>query len=194
MSTQSTGPSDLTVSAAPQVQGSSWGATDNRRVAIEYPTAERLRTRVKGCHGTAEERLARAYIVETNGCWRWVKGLTTVGYGHFSIASVYYQAHRLLYILRFGADIPAGLFPDHLCRHRWCVNPDHLEPVTHRENIRRGAGTVVTADEVEMILADVASGISQRKVAKARGIDHSTVSRIVRGERWGDVGVRTVAA
>lgn len=27
---------------------------------------------------------------------------------------------------------------DHLCRHRWCVNPMHVEPVTNLENILRG--------------------------------------------------------
>jgi hypothetical protein len=34
--------------------------------------------------------------------------------------------------------IPADLQLDHLCRVRNCVNPAHLEPVTPRENVRRG--------------------------------------------------------
>lgn len=33
--------------------------------------------------------------------------------------------------------VPEGLEVDHLCRMRWCVNPDHLELVSHQENIRR---------------------------------------------------------
>ncbi len=40
----------------------------------------------------------------------------------------------------FKGPIPEGLELDHLCRVRHCVNPDHLEAVTHRENIRRGLG------------------------------------------------------
>jgi hypothetical protein len=35
-------------------------------------------------------------------------------------------------------EIPEGLELDHLCRNTLCVNPDHLEPVTHAENIQRG--------------------------------------------------------
>ena len=48
-------------------------------------------------------------------------------------------AHRLTYQWAKGP-IPAGMELDHLCRNRRCVNPAHLEPVTHRENVRRGAG------------------------------------------------------
>lgn len=157
------------------------------RAAIVYPTAERMRTLEKYDRGTPADRLARAYVLEPNGCWRWIKGITTVGYGHFSINQVYYQAHRLLYILRFGQDIPAGLFPDHLCRNRWCVNPDHLEPVTHSENIRRGAGARLTPALVIAIRAAVAAGQTQRAVGLVFGVDHSMVSRVVRRERWADI-------
>jgi HNH endonuclease len=48
-------------------------------------------------------------------------------------------AHRLAYILEIGP-VPAGLTLDHLCRHRACVNPAHLEAITNHENILRGAG------------------------------------------------------
>lgn len=47
-------------------------------------------------------------------------------------------AHRHMYIEAFGT-IPEGMTLDHLCRNRACVNPGHLEPVTHAENMRRSA-------------------------------------------------------
>ena len=47
-------------------------------------------------------------------------------------------AHRIGYEQLVGP-IPKGLELDHLCRVRHCVNPDHLEPVTHKENTLRGS-------------------------------------------------------
>jgi hypothetical protein len=152
--------------------------------ALVYPTADELRTRRKRGRGTPADRLAACYVVDANGCWRWVKGRTSAGYGHFSIASVYFQAHRLLYILRFGADIPDGLEPDHLCRNRWCVNPDCLEPVTHSENMRRGIRTVLNPQSVVGIHAARARGLSMRAIGRLFGVDHSTVCRVLKGERW----------
>lgn len=49
------------------------------------------------------------------------------------------QGHTVAYIEKHGA-IPEGMVLDHLCRNRACINPDHLEPVTQRENILRGEG------------------------------------------------------
>jgi hypothetical protein len=49
------------------------------------------------------------------------------------------MAHRISYE-HFVGPIPKGLFIDHLCRMRACVNPGHLEPVTTLENARRGDG------------------------------------------------------
>ena len=75
-----------------------------------------------------------------SGCWTWT-GLTQPnGYGVFYVAKRPLRAHRVSYELHVGP-IPPGLQIDHLCRVRNCVNPDHLEPVTARENSRRAMRT-----------------------------------------------------
>jgi len=131
-------------------------------------------------------RLVSSYTPETGGCWRWHRPRTTVGYGHFHFRGSYYQAHRVMYEL-FVAPVPDGLFLDHLCRNRACVNPTHLEPVTHRENVRRGIGTRVNPEMVAAIRAEHAAGKGIRQIARERGIDHSGVSRIVNRKRWEDI-------
>jgi hypothetical protein len=73
---------------------------------------------------------------QAEGCWLWTAS-TTRGYGTLTIDGRHTYAHRFSYELHVGP-IPPGLDIDHLCRTPACVNPAHLEPVTHRENLRRG--------------------------------------------------------
>jgi hypothetical protein len=81
----------------------------------------------------------------TDGCWNWVGGINTPGYGTFNPRyGLKKYAHRWLYELLVES-IPAGLELDHLCFNRRCVNPDHLEPVTRQENVRRNAWSRATA-------------------------------------------------
>lgn len=71
-----------------------------------------------------------------NGCWIWTGGLTK-GYGRLSCQQGHILAHRFAYEL-FKRSIPSEMELDHLCRNLSCVNPEHLEVVTHRENMLRG--------------------------------------------------------
>ena len=73
-------------------------------------------------------------------CWPWLGFIDRDGYGRYGKWST---AYRAVYEFVVGP-VPDGLALDHLCRVRGCVNPAHLEPVTHAENMRRSAPAQAT--------------------------------------------------
>jgi hypothetical protein len=75
--------------------------------------------------------------VEVTGfCWLWKGNCNPEGYGSQWWEGRNQKAHRVIYTLLVGP-IPEGAQLDHLCRVRNCVNPDHVEPVTHAVNQSR---------------------------------------------------------
>ena len=83
-----------------------------------------------------EERFMCYVEKQEDGCWQWIGTRSRTSYGRFTLSGRVLSAHRFSYE-HFRAPIPTGLEIDHLCRNRACVNPDHLEPVTHRTNVLR---------------------------------------------------------
>ena len=82
---------------------------------------------------------ARSTADLATGCRLWAGALTNAGYGRLTWkvnGRLERGAHRVAYVAHVGP-IPEGKVIDHLCRVRHCVNPDHLEVVTQRENIMR---------------------------------------------------------
>lgn len=90
--------------------------------------------------------------IHSTGCWLWSGPLHNEGYGRFYVDARDVLAHRWSYE-HFKGPIPADLTIDHLChnsdlecnggrncRHRRCVNPEHLEAVTNAVNVLRGKG------------------------------------------------------
>lgn len=90
-----------------------------------------------------------AKVEKTEDCWTWTGNTYWDGYGQFWLNSKMIRAHRYAYELMHGP-VPEGMLLDHACHnadpncgggigcsHRRCVNPDHLEPVTNKENLAR---------------------------------------------------------
>lgn len=88
---------------------------------------------------TLAQRLEKYSIPEPNsGCILWFGYTSEGGYGRIkNDDGKLRSASRLAYELEKGP-IPEGLELDHLCRVRCCINPNHLEPVTHTVNVNRG--------------------------------------------------------
>ena len=101
-------------------------------VALDFPPGVFVR------FGTQSRRVG--YRVAENGCWLWRGSLDPDGYGqafNHRLGRVD-KAHRVVWEHYYGP-LPrrGGAELDHTCRSRACVNPQHLELVTHRENRRR---------------------------------------------------------
>jgi hypothetical protein len=82
-------------------------------------------------------RFRQRVSFQDDGCWIWTGSRFENGYGVFALKRKQRGAHRIAYEY-FVGPVPDGLELDHTCRVRHCVNPEHLEPVTHAENMARG--------------------------------------------------------
>lgn len=94
--------------------------------------------------GSYSERIF-GRIDASGPCWEWLGFRNDRGYGVMTFQRVSRYVHRRVWELLVGP-VPQGLELDHLCRNHACCNPDHLEPVTHAENVRRGASAAVAVD------------------------------------------------
>jgi hypothetical protein len=115
------------------------------------------------------------------GCWVWQRAVSIWGYGRYRRT----RAHVVFYVERYGP-VPEGLHIDHLCRNRACVNPEHLEPVTPAENLRRGDKAKLTAGQVREIKGLLGT-LQQKDIAARYGVDPSLISHIHCGRLWGDI-------
>ena len=77
--------------------------------------------------------------------------------------------------------VPEGLEIDHLCGRRTCVRPDHLEVITHAENVRRGRAAKLNPRLAEQIRQETGT---LREIAEKYGLHHTTVMDVRSGLSW----------
>lgn len=84
-------------------------------------------------------RMADKISIQPNGCHIWTASLNSMGYGRIRNEFGKNElAHRVAWRLS-GRELIPGLELDHvICHEPKCVNPEHLEQVTHAENVARG--------------------------------------------------------
>ena len=84
-------------------------------------------------------------IDEEKGCWVWTAHIEKDGYGQVSDGYRTLHPHRCMYEIKYGP-IAEGLVAGHLCDEKYpkdcklyrkCCNPDHIKPMTNKENIQR---------------------------------------------------------
>lgn len=138
---------------------------------------------LKYIQGHARRKSPHEYIVDGNGCWVWQRCVDDKGYGKIRVNGRTVRAHRHFYE-RDRGPVPEGMELDHLCRNPSCVNPSHLEAVSHAENSRRGAQTKLTYADVEAIRARLAQGELLRVLAQEFGVSVPTIGNIKCRDTW----------
>jgi hypothetical protein len=146
----------------------------------------------------AAERL-EFYSERSGKCLVYTGHLDRYGYGQITIDGQMRTVHRLAYELAHGP-IPKGLVVRHKCDNRPCIDPDHLEVGTNKDNsedqVKRGRTTKgskngeakLTEAQVVEILAALDGGALAIHLAKEYGVGNSAIGRIRRREAWKHVG------
>lgn len=121
---------------APGAQSAAHVGMQESQVNISAASLAQIR---RPAYKSAIERILATIEKNHNGCWIWKRKLNHAGYGQIRDCGRYVGTHRVTY-QHFKGPIPEGLHIDHLCRTPACCNPEHLEAVTCKENLRRGIG------------------------------------------------------
>lgn len=138
---------------------------------------------------SAQDRFI-AFVNKTSACWLWTGAKSKQGYGAFYLNARMHPAHRAAYIL-FVGPIPRGLAILHSCDVPACVNPDHLKPGTHADNMRDAAlrgrlrpMSKLRPEDVVAIRAAAVAGTPNSVTASTYKISTVHVRSIVSRKTW----------
>jgi hypothetical protein len=152
-------------------------------------------------------------VQKTEDCWRWLAQIGPDGYGCFFLKEYgrSIHAHRALYHMLSGHKLTPSDHVCHTCDNRWCVRPDHLFLAEREDNMsdmvnkgrstwgdkhwtRQHPGEIphgsrhyrsrLTEDDVHIIRAESAAGVSRKELAERFKIARTTITKIARGYAW----------
>ena len=159
----------------------------DRGVFQGQPT-NRLRGHAKSNNFIAEDRYESKEMGYSTPCWIWKECINSAGYGRISRRFKSTRkfkstlAHVAMYEQIIGP-VPTGMELDHLCRIPRCVNPHHLDPVSHAINMRRGKNTKLTLDKAKQIRSLIHE-MTYNSLAEMFEVSDSTIWAIVTNRRW----------
>lgn len=137
-------------------------------------------------------------FLDNFSCWFWIGSLfENSGYGRFSINSVYYPSHRIMYKLQYDKDIADKLIC-HTCDNPTCCNPAHLFEGTHKDNIQdcikkgRFANTKgsnnnrakLKEPDINEIRLKNLFGATINELSKEYNVKRTAISYIISGKSW----------
>lgn len=115
----------------------------------------------------------------TTQCWFWNKAKGELGYGRKRNQ----PAHVYVYE-KFKGKVPDGLELDHLCRVHSCVNPDHLEPMTHKGNMWRSKMAKINLQIAEEMRELRSKGMMYTEIGYFYGVSPECARYACIGKTW----------
>ncbi len=143
-----------------------------------------------------EDKIAYHSKPSDDGCRLWTAAIASGGYGQIWHLGRSALAHRVVLALKLGRTIRSDREAGHTCHNRLCVNPEHLEEVTHKQNIldrtlsgrgargERAGSAKLTETLVRCIRKDTRS---ERTIARDYGVSPSTIHDIKNRHSWGHI-------
>lgn len=139
------------------------------------------------CKGHSVRIMTSVHVDATTQCWIWLKGIRPDGYGQamtrINKKAKLKRAHVLVWEWAYGP-VPKGLYLDHLCRTRSCVNPNHLRVVTFVENVRCGLSATINPVIARQIKQLGSTGLSHPVIAQKLQLSKRIVRDVLIGRTW----------
>jgi len=127
------------------------------------------------------------YEIDKNECWNWLGRLNTHGYAIYSDGELRESAHRVYY-QAYKGELTEGLEIDHLCANKKCVNPSHLEEVTHQINSQRRNWCKLDDELVlEIRRLRKEEGLTYRSLANHFSVGITTIRSVIKGLSWSNI-------